>query len=328
MKISIVGWYGMNNVGDEAFRFVFPQFFEDHEIEFIKAGNKCNNPDIVILGGGAVASPYYLKELPSCTRYAIGIDIAWLSEIDLLAKADFKAIYVRNGTDLSTMKQKIGCPVFSIPDLAFLIQPTKNQLLANYTKTEKKKLGVLVTDYVNPAIDRPINKFRKRADNFIMAMAKQLDLLSKDYEIVLIPCSTGGYGDDRRINLDICAFMSNRPTVIMDTLSPQDMIDLIAELDATICQRFHAHVFSIIAGTPFVSIDFTRKVMLLLEENNLTYTKAAKFEGDEFDASNIKATLEFVLNKTTTSQLRKLASGYHDELKLSVIPQVRRDCLR
>ena len=328
MKISIVGWYGMNNVGDEAFRFVFPQFFEGHEVEFVRPIQKCNNPDIVILGGGAVASPFYLNDLPNCPRYAIGIDIAFVSEIDLLAKENFKAIYVRNGTDLEVMKQKINCPVFSIPDLAFLIQPTGSNILEKYKLTKKKTLGVLVTDYVNPAIDRPAEKFRQRADNFISAMAKQLDALSKIYEIVLIPCSTGGYGDDRRINLDICAFMKNRPTIVMDTLNPQDMIDIIAELDVAICQRFHAHVFSIIAGTPFVSIDFTRKVELLLKENNLNYAKAAKFEGNEFNTSNIEPTLDLVLKKTTSSQLKKLARGYYEELKNSIIPQVKKDCLK
>jgi len=68
MKISIVGWYGKNNVGDEAFRFVLSDFFQDHQVEFVTPPQLCSNPDIVVLGGGAVASPFYLNTLPNCRR--------------------------------------------------------------------------------------------------------------------------------------------------------------------------------------------------------------------------------------------------------------------
>lgn len=329
MKISIVGWYGMSNVGDEAFRVVFSDLFSEHEIEFVRPPEVCHSPDIVILGGGSVASPFYTKILPDCPRYALGIDIAYKSEIDLLAKMDFKGIYIRNNTDVAEMREKLACPVNNTPDLAFLLQPSGCNILGKYKKfPNKRTIGVLVTDYVSPAIDRSITQFRTRADSFITTMANQLDILSEQgYEIILIPCSTGGYGDDRRINLDICAFMKNRPTLIFDTLCPQDMIDLIDQIDITICQRFHAHVFSIIAGTPFVSIDFTRKVELLMRENSLPSVSCARFQGNQFNADGLIETLQKTLTETDSDELLKVAHVHRQRL-LGIMQQVKQDWLR
>lgn len=327
MRISIVGWYGMSNVGDEAFRCVIPKFFEGHELEFVTPPQKCNNPDIVILGGGAVASPFYLEILPDCPRYALGISIAYESEIDLLAKYNFKGIFCRNSTDIQEMRKKLKCPVDYTPDLAFLLEPTGNKILEKYRKqNNKKSIGVLASDYINPAIDRPIVDFGSKAWNFIQTMSKELDKLSKSFEVFLIPCSTGGYGDDRRVNLDFCAFMKNRPINIMDKLSPVEMIDLIAQLDATICVRFHAHIFSIIAGTPLTSIVSTRKVELLLEENGINNYQIGSFKNNEFEIKNLYEKIIDVTEKSDTSKYLEQSALNRAQLK-NIIQKVRQEWL-
>lgn len=320
MRISIVGWYSSKNVGDEAFRFVLPQFFPGHDIEFVKPPNHAKNPDLVVLGGGAVASPFYLNTLPDCLRYAIGIDLAYESEADLLAKANFQIVYIRNKSDLERLRLKLTCPVVAIPDLAFLLKPTGISVLHRYKlHPNKKTIGVFVTDYVNPAIDRPIKDFAEKSFSFKINLAKELDILSEEnYEIILIPCATGGYGDDRRINLDLAAFMAHRPTLIFDTLNPQEMIDLIVDLNGCICQRFHAHIFSIIADTPFASIDYTRKVKLLLEENNLLHTCGARFEGIQFNASNLRNTLGVNMATFQSEIFLKLAEDNYNHLKRTI----------
>src|SRR5436190_18938223 len=109
MKIDIVGWYGKNNIGDEAFRYAHPQFFEGHDIRYVTPPETCReSADLVVLGGGAVVAPFYLDTLPKDKpKYALGVDIAYESEIDLLAAADFKGVMVRNSTDLPAMRQKL-----------------------------------------------------------------------------------------------------------------------------------------------------------------------------------------------------------------------------
>jgi polysaccharide pyruvyl transferase WcaK-like protein len=333
MKISIVGWYGMKNVGDEAFRAVLPQFFTGNEIEFVTPPNTCNNPDIVVLGGGAVAAPFYLDILPDCPRYALGIDIAYESEIDLLAKYNFKGIFVRNSTDIEVMKRKISCPVEAIPDLAFLLTTRNSTIFSKYKQYKTRPtVGVLVTDYVNPAIDRDVKKFAARSWSFQINLAKELDALqSAGYEVMLIPCATGGYGDDRRMNLGIAAFMQTKPTNIMDTLSPQSIIDLIDGLDVSLCMRFHAHVFSVIAGTPFLSIDYTRKVELLLKESNLTTHSVGKFQGDDFNLEpllpRVKAATSPEAALPLSLKLVDLSSNHRRRL-YDVMQQVQQEWLQ
>lgn len=326
MKISIVGWYGMKNVGDEAFRCVLPEFFEGHEIEFITPPNKCNNPDIVILGGGAVTAPFYLDILPDCPRYGLGLSIAYESEIELLSKYNFKGIFCRNSTDIEQMRNKLDCPVDVMPDLAFLLQPNNSKIIEKYSNGKKKPIGVFVTDYVNPAIDRSVDDFGARAWSFVQTMAKELDKLSKEFEIILVPCSTGGYGDDRRINLDLAAFMKSRPVNIMETLSPTEMIDLISGMHATICMRLHAHIFSIIAGTPLLSIGVTRKVKLLLEENGITALKSGEFCGDEFHIDDLSEKIEAMSFESDTAHYLKTAASNRSQL-LNIMQRVRKEWL-
>lgn len=328
-NITILGWYGKNNVGDEAFKPAHRSVFDGHNLTFHTPPDPCPKGDLVVLGGGAVVAPYYLDILPDCPRYALGVDIAYKSEIDLMAKYDFKGVYVRNNTDVEEMKQKLGCPVEGIPDLAFMIRPSGEDVLGRYKKQPNKKtLGVLVTDYVNPAIDRSVEQFSARANSFVTRLAKELDIIYREegYEIILIPCSTGGYGDDRRINFDLMAFMKNPAINILDTLSPQETIDLIAGLDMAVCMKFHAHIFSIIAATPFVSISFTRKVELLLNENSLNDTTCAKFVGDEFDTGSFRDTIDRVASGDYKNLYHQLALKNHDHLQL-IAQRVRRDWL-
>lgn len=317
-KINIVGWYGKHNVGDEAFKVVFEKFFDGYSLQFFTPPQQCPNGDHTILGGGAVASPFYLNTLPTGKKLAIGIDLAYESEADLLAKQEFKSIYVRTKTDCEALKPKVKCPVYQIPDLAFYLQKSNQSPMQKYKKFKNKKtVAVLVTDYVNPAIDRHYENYAQRAWEFKVKLAHELDVLAGEgFEILLLPCSTGGYGDDRRINLDLAAFMKYEPTNILEEINPQAMIDLIAECEFTICQRFHAHIFSIIAGVPFVSIEFTRKVKLLLEENQLLDWTGGLYENKStFDFSKVQAVWKG-FKATDSRKLSDLSKDNFDKLNL------------
>lgn len=322
MRINIIGWHGMKNVGDEAFKPAIDHIFSGHELEYITPPRKHTNPDMVILGGGAVASPFYLDVLPTgCKRYALGIDLAYESESDLLAAAKFDGIFIRNKTDVKNWGWKFNCPIRTMPDLSFFLRPSGTDIIKKYdikNTPDKKKIAIFPTDYVNPAIDRPVDKFGNRAYSFAEQMAKEIDKFNKEgWEVYVMCCSTGGYGDDRRMALQLASFTKHRPIVVLDTLTPQDMIDFIAQMDLTICQRFHAHLFSVIAGTPLVSIEYTRKVNVFLEElgirDNIT---AARFDGDVFHTDQMHAAIEYVLNKKVefNSRFRHCSAKNRTEL--------------
>jgi polysaccharide pyruvyl transferase WcaK-like protein len=331
MRINVIGWYGKKNVGDEAFRPAIDKIFENHRVEYITPPMPHTDPDIVVLGGGAVVSPFYLDSLPpNCKRYALGVDLAYESEADLLAAGKFDGVMIRNSRDVRDWKYKLDCPCVAIPDLSFMIRPTGAKVLEKFhpSAPSEKRMAVFATDYVNPAIDRPVAEFGAKAYSFAQNLAKELDRFIQDgWTVYLMCCSTGGYGDDRRMALQLAAFMKYRPVMILDTLSPQEMIDFIAEMNLCVCQRFHAHLFSTIAGTAFVSIEYTRKVRKYLEDLGLKdELTCAAFKGNTFDTSIFKETVDRVLQKPWKKQLRHTASLNFNKLQ-DVIKTVRKDWL-
>lgn len=329
MKINVVGWYHNKNgnIGDEAFRYAFHYILANHTFTFITPPAICPPADLTILGGGAVVSPFYLNILPkNQPKYALGVGLAYESEVDLLAAANFQGIFVRNQSDVKKMQEKAHCPVQYVPDLAYLLSPEP----VKFTFSNRPRLGVLITDYINPALDRPIDKFAARSWDFKLKLAGILDELSKEgWEIWLIPCSTGGYGNDNRINLDIAAFMTQKPICIMDALTPGQMIKLLSCMDINLCMRFHAHIFSIMARRPFASIDFTRKVNFLLKENNLESLRVGWFEKDAFECSKLGSLIrqKEQLHQHYSPVFDAISQKNKAELE-KVIAQVRRDWLR
>jgi polysaccharide pyruvyl transferase WcaK-like protein len=324
MKINIVGWFGKKNIGDEAFKDAFRIIFLGHDIQFFTPPQQCPEADLVILGGGAVISPYYLQTMPkNSPKYILGASIEYESEMDLLSPHNFQSIMIRNSSDVLKLKNKVTCPVKDIPDLAFLLNPGEHKInLGN----KNKKLGVMVTDYINPALNRSTDKFGKRSFNFIQNLAKELDdFIKNGWDVILIPLSTDGYGNDLRINLDLMAFMQKQPINITESLSPTEVISVIKDLDLAMCMKFHAHIFSIIAETPFVSIEFTRKVRLLLEENNLTELKAAWFEGDDFHC-NFNDVTEKALKNNYSELFSKIRKSKVEEILLAM-QEIRQDWL-
>lgn len=332
MKINIVGWYGQNNIGDEAFRPAIETICKGHELTYVTPPSIHTNPDLVILGGGAVASPYYFKSLPtSCPRYAIGVDLAYESESDLLAAQKFNGVMFRNSTDVKYWKWKFDCPVAAMPDLSFMIRPTGARILEKFhlPKSNSKRVAVFATDYVNPAVGRVAPEFQQKSLSFAVNLGKELDvMIEKGWTVYLLCCSTGGYGDDRRMALQLKCFMNHSPIMVLDTFSPQDMVDLIAEMDLAVCMRFHAHLFSTIAGTPFVSIDYTRKVKMYLEDLGLKDTiSCARFDGTNFDTSKFQAAVQAAEQKENWGVKLRHAAGQNFNKLCQVITEVRRDWL-
>jgi LmbE family N-acetylglucosaminyl deacetylase len=273
-RIEILGWYNKNNVGDDAFQIVLGDWFANHDVRFVTPPMKTReDADLVILGGGAVASNYYLEAITQTTKripcIVLGVDIEYPAEAELLARFGFDEVVFRSREDVITYQN---IPDFLTnnarycPDLAFHLTASGKPVLPSYKKKDRRTLGVFVTDYVMPSRDRDLYHFGPRADQFAQGLGGVLDQLSEKCEIVFLPCSTGNAGDDRRINRHVASFMEHAPTIIDDQLDPKRMIDLIAGCTATLCMRYHAHIFSLIAGTPFASIEFTKKVATLMGE--------------------------------------------------------------
>jgi len=315
MKIDVVGWYGRRNAGDEAFQYAMRDFFQGHEVNFVSPPQRPQNGDIIVLGGGAVVSPYYLETLPSDKPlYALGVGLEYESEVDLLAKHNFKHVILRTSTDTAAAKAKLKCPVDVAPDLAFWYK-------RSYDPTpDKGIIAVLLTDYINPAIDRPPEEFAAKAHSLHRNLAAVLDVfVERGHRILFVPCSTWGYADDRRIAMDVISYMQHmnvRCDASLVGMTPKNIIRTLEDCELVICQRFHAHIFSMIAGSPFVSIGLTRKVKLLLEEYDLKETVGAWFEGERFETCDLEGTIDRTLRAAQSyrNRFQAISNANHEAL--------------
>ena len=102
------------------------------------------------------------------------------------------------------------------------------------------------------------------------------------YQLDFVPFQTYDKGehqlqDDRVMNRDVVKRMiflnkgNNLGNVTLHEASPQidDLVDYFRQFDYAICSRFHAHIFSLIAQIPLISVNCTRKVSTLMTDAGL-----------------------------------------------------------
>lgn len=278
-KIDILGWYNRANIGDDAFQQVLGGWFADHDVQFITPPQETRkDADLVILGGGAVVSEYYLERIHHTRTdgraipvIALGVDVEYPQEIDLLVNSGIDKVFFRSLEDVALFNSTVeDMPMVEqarfTPDLVFDLTVRGKPILPSYKKTDKRTVAVFATDYVMPSSNRDLYFFGPRADQFAQGLAGVLDKMTEKCEIILMPCSTGQTGNDRRVNLHIASFMRKPPVIVEEQFEPSTMIDFIADCTATMCMRYHAHIFSLIAGTPFVSIEYTKKARTIMGE--------------------------------------------------------------
>ena len=272
MNVHVLGFFHRYNCGDDAFIPTITDIFSDHHVEFFNIddykGMPVQSPDILVLGGGDVVTPYYLpiaSQTLAKKKIALGVGLGYESECKLTTNTGFDAWFLRNKSDVALVKAETNAVVEYTPDLAFALKPSGNKILHRYHNTNQPVVAVLLTDYLMPSETRPDDIFWNRTKAFLEdfgPFCKRLE--SEGFRVLAIPCSIDQHADDRRIHMEVRAFADSKMICINDFLSPQDMVDLLAEVDYVICQRFHSHVFAMIAGKPIMSISFTRKVKKLL----------------------------------------------------------------
>jgi Polysaccharide pyruvyl transferase len=112
----------------------------------------------------------------------------------------------------------------------------------------------------------------KKRNFFSKCFGKETELLQNEYEIYLFPFCTDNseLSDDRIINRDVYQKMSQFGTMenvhLIETKPEMnELLTVFRSFHATVCSRFHAHIFSFIAKTPMLSIYTTRKVGSLID---------------------------------------------------------------
>ena len=60
-QVTVLGWTGHGNIGDESYKLAFPLIFKDLDFTFTNViSNDC---ECVFLGGGNIMHPFFFKSI-------------------------------------------------------------------------------------------------------------------------------------------------------------------------------------------------------------------------------------------------------------------------
>jgi len=124
--VTALGWYGKNNVGDEAFKMAFPYIFPDYEWRFTDhlTPAKLGESDAVVLGGGDVMSDPFLEQFAFIDKPKHIISASCTNNTDVNKLVGFSNIIVRDVKSIEILKRK-GIKAVYKPDIAFALQGDK-----------------------------------------------------------------------------------------------------------------------------------------------------------------------------------------------------------
>lgn len=265
-----------------------------------------NDISMIICGGGDIINNYFLQKINSLIInknipiYAISVGFPYPQLINQGALDSFDFIIHRNQSDHQLVLNKYGSNrVQYFPDLAFLLPQFSSSVITNpffddiaHTNTKFKKIGVFLSKTIYNR-DNP-QTYYKIIDNlayFIVKLAQTKKnsvfpsvLQSSNnnnnkliYQIYLLSCCTNNnpFEDDRLINQDLMTIINTYGSfsnihIINQPIPVNEAIPIFKEFYFTICTRFHAHILSMIAKVPFMSIYSSRKVKNLITSSNLS----------------------------------------------------------
>lgn len=299
-KIIISGYYGYDNLGDEAILYSMIKNF------------KKNHPDleIVVLSGNPekTEKKYQVKAVDRFNLFKISKEILTSSAFISGGGGLFQDV-----TGLKTLKYYLGLvflarlmlkPVMIYAQGIGPINTKTGKFLTNIilnnvnlitvrdqnskdilNKLNVKAPPILVTGDAAFSMDAPreekkANKTIKvgisarpwsTGGNYTLILARFADLLIENYNasIYLLPFQRR---QDFKICKDILSQMKGSARIVDGLEDPEEMLEFINGLDFLIAMRLHALIFAAICHVPFMGISYDPKVdsfMDLMKQNSL-----------------------------------------------------------
>jgi polysaccharide pyruvyl transferase WcaK-like protein len=309
MEILVLGYYNRGNLGDETYKIVMAKYLPQFQLQFVCIDD-INSINVsaykgLIVGGGDIVNDYFYGKLNPILKKFTGFKIALSIGIpfpDCITKKYFGKydhIFVRNCEDIRALQRVVGTnKSHCLPDLAFLLDrplpPLEGREPVNLViKKPKPKCGFfLVQNLIN---------FPFVVENLI----KLVKEISQTYDVVFYLFNTFSNKEenDYDVSEKVAVSAGLNPNEVIDTKTydPIELLNLIANLDFAVCLRFHAHIFCMLAGVPFISISSTRKTRSLMKTAGLgDYQYQIKLNANwtpiESDYVKLKATYDFAQN--------------------------------
>ena len=252
--------------------------------EFHAAEVRPERRDVVLFGGGDIITKYFLDALAgdASRKHAIGVGIPHESYAD--ACRAFATLLLRNARDVDMVRALVPATtrVHAFPDLGFLLPVLWPNARATCPFALDRRFGHVGVTLCRTFYQRSEGGRRDYA-KLVVSLARVLRRFLMDHPNVhlhFLPFCLSPwkhYEDDRVLHVHVlqllCVDMADRVSDVSRHVR-YDMADYvrqsyqaIASMDAMVCSRFHAHVFSIATHTPFLSISCSRKCQELVREH-------------------------------------------------------------
>lgn len=263
---TVLGWYNHGNIGDEAYKIVFPKIFPSQSFTFTDVLPA--NCERVILGGGDVLQKYFLEQLKKTKahKYAMSVNMK-CNEIAHYIDI-FESMLLRNICP-STDK------VFSVPDFAFALEPNpahgKELIKKIYAQNKAELYDQVIVIVLNAYLcsdEAALARDHITFDKVCYDLARIMDNTPASF--LLLPFGNGFPHNDRLANSSLyakCKFWKKN-VILYNELSVQGTLDVIAAANMLIGTRLHASIFACIGGTPFIDLTHHDKTRLFLESIN------------------------------------------------------------
>ncbi len=327
---TIFGYYGQKNAGDEAFRLVLQDVFNDRPVEFVGNMQNAARTDHVVFGGGAVLNPYFVDQLKDAGAiYVVGCSLpnggGDLAVIEKM-RGRCKCFYLRSKEDVA-MLEVAGLPATYTPDIVFAAPlPDESFSLAtflDYSNLEPPGFGqkphtviaFLSDDYTVIYSEAKQQEFL-RGERFKRELAAAFDKLAEHHNVVFVPMSVWFSARDHIYALDVVRRMRHRTKVcvVERYMDPRQIMAAVNSLDATVVSmKFHGLVFGLMSGKLVVNIGSTRKNQTMMRDADLT---GLSFRYDTVTARSIVDAVGKRGEARLLEKIGTLAQGWRSEARL------------
>ncbi len=283
-RILVLGFYNRCNIGDDLYSFVFPLLFSKAQsIQFACMDDIVELPkdiDIVVCGGGDIINDYFMGKAQSLLKnfsgriYAVSIGIPYASCSKYLHLFDH--VFVRSSTDYVLACKEIGSRNVTLCPDASVILPYKKQDIQL-----TKKIGICLAQpyfYGNPKKSILISSFISSLVKFNKEHDVEFHLFAFNYD----RASTCECDIILNEILSKKLLYEGVNTITHDITNPIEMLEEISKMTMTICMRYHAVMFSLIAKVPVLTLFTSQKIENLLVDVGYSNTLMYKLNIDKY----------------------------------------------